>query len=166
MRERSQASPLILVPRKRPLKDSVSPTNVRVVYGTNGNFSSKVLAKSFMQDIVGPFVVKKQLRHATLILDSAPCHKKKGLEDAAKNVRVDLLFVPPSLTNLLQPADVSWMRPFKQRFHQKWTDWFIHEERELMRSNNPRSPGKNQMNGLAYWWLVNHFPFYKINLLP
>lgn len=117
------------------------PANVRVAYGTNGNFSAKVLIDSFVKDILASFIAEHDLRHATLILDQAPCHKTEELRQAALHAHTTLLFVPPSLTNLLQPANVSWMRPFKQRFHQRWTDWYINEERELTRFNNSRSPG-------------------------
>ena len=34
----TKLKPLILIPRKRPLKRFTPPTNVKVVYGTKGNF--------------------------------------------------------------------------------------------------------------------------------
>ena len=44
-------------------------------------------------------------------------------------------------TNLLQPADVSWMRPLKRAYHQKWQHWLINEEKSFTPAGNLRSPG-------------------------
>ncbi len=49
------------------------------------------------------------------------------------------------MTNLLQPADVSWMRPLKKEFHQKWSNWFLNAEKTKTRFDNIRSPGYAQV---------------------
>ena len=36
---------LVLIPRKKPLKDFVCPANIVIVYGTKGNFNSQVMVK-------------------------------------------------------------------------------------------------------------------------
>ena len=78
------------------------------------------------------------MRHLSLVLDSATCHKRADFVNAC---RIALQTIPPLMTNLLQQADVCWMRPIKAAFNRKWNEWFINEERELTRFNNRRSPG-------------------------
>jgi hypothetical protein len=45
------------------------------------------------------------------------------------------------MTGLLQPADVSWMRPLKLKFRDRWHNWLINEPRSLTKHGNWRSPG-------------------------
>ena len=40
--------PFILIPRKRPLKQFTSPSNVKVVYGTKGNFNESVMVEGYI----------------------------------------------------------------------------------------------------------------------
>ena len=45
------------------------------------------------------------------------------------------------LTNLLQPADISWMRFLKCSLHTKWNNWMINEPHTYTPAGNMRSPG-------------------------
>ena len=49
--------------------------------------------------------------------------------------------MPKRLTNLLQPADVSWMRVLKGAFRNKWQYWMINGEHAFTKARNMRSPG-------------------------
>ncbi len=42
-------TPIILIPRKKPLKNFVPPNNVRVVYGTSGTFNNLVIDEEFVK---------------------------------------------------------------------------------------------------------------------
>jgi hypothetical protein len=69
--------------------------------------------------VVHPYVLQKKLDQAFLLLDSAPCHKTQEVRDAARLAKVKLIFVPPRLTNLLSPPDVTWFAPIKRLINKK-----------------------------------------------
>jgi len=50
-----------------------------------------------------------------LVLDSVEFHKTEAVKTKAKELNTILSFVPPGLTHKLQPLDVSFNKPFKQR---------------------------------------------------
>ena len=63
------------------------------------------------------------------------------------------IYVPKRFTNLLQPADVSWMRPLKRAYQQKWQNWLINEEKSFTPAGNIRSPGYAQViNWISEIW--------------
>ena len=45
------------------------------------------------------------------------------------------------MTPLLQPADVSWMRPLKVAYFKKWNHWLVHAPKAYTASGNVKSPG-------------------------
>ncbi len=45
------------------------------------------------------------------------------------------------MTPLLQPADVSWMRPLKVAYFKKWNHWLVHAPKAFTASGNVKSPG-------------------------
>ena len=53
------------------------------------------------------------------------------------------------MTNLLQPADVCWMRLLKLAFKHKWQAWLVEGEKSFTRFGNMRSPGY----ALAIQWI-------------
>jgi DDE superfamily endonuclease len=50
-----------------------------------------------------------------LVLDSVEFHKTEAVKTKAKELNTILSIVPPGLTHKLQPLDVSFNKPFKQR---------------------------------------------------
>jgi hypothetical protein len=46
------------------------------------------------------------------------------VHELAKSLNVHLMPVPPGLTSVCQPADVAWMRPFKDHVRSEWVDSF------------------------------------------
>lgn len=137
----SKLSPIILIPRKKPLKDYIPPSSVVVVYGTNGTFNSDVISEHFIQGVLFQHVRRNRLMRPSLFIDSAPCHKKSELKTLVNSKHIKLNYIPPSMTNLLQPADVGWMGPIKKKFIDSWNNWYINDDKTFTRSNNLRSPG-------------------------
>ena len=72
-----------------------------------------------------------------------------------------LVYIPPRLTNLLQPADVVWFASIKKSYKSLWTQWYIHGEHSYTRNNNMRSPGYNQ----CLKWLVEIWANFDPNLI-
>ncbi len=106
---------VIVVPRKTPLRDFQPPDNVLVVYKSIGTFDSE----SFCNDFIDRAFIPHVLRHRhnqtqskpILVLDRAPCHRSAAtISHIAHNghSNIVLRYIPANMTNLLQPADVSW----------------------------------------------------------
>lgn len=59
-----------------------------------------------------------------LIWDAYKCHimdSVKGIVDQQTNS--DVSVIPGGLTGQVQPADVSWNKPFKASYKDKYADW-------------------------------------------
>lgn len=63
------------------------------------------------------------------------------IKEQFTNLSIQQVLIPPRMTNLLQPADVSWFAAIKSCFHQKWNSWYLNEEKTYTKAGNPRSPG-------------------------
>ena len=50
--------------------------------------------------------------------------------------------IPGGLTNQLQPADISWNKPFKATYREKYDDWIATGEKSLTPAGNLRPPSK------------------------
>ena len=132
---------LVLIPRKKPLKDFVCPANIVIVYGTKGNFNSQVMVENFMPAILDPYIVRKRLNKLYLLLDQAPCHLTAQVQAAFQQRPIKHKYVTKRGTNMLQPADVAWMHVFKLGYFNKWQQWMINEPKSFTPAGNLRSPG-------------------------
>jgi hypothetical protein len=115
---------LILVPRKTPLPDNSfiggkSPTNVYLIYKPSATFDETVVCK-YLDNIVQPYKTGNQIKKSAILLDSARCHNTKSVKEKLDQLSIKKISVPPRMTNLLQPADVSWFRPLKQNYNRLW----------------------------------------------
>ncbi len=137
--------PIVIVPRVNAMSNYIAPDNVIVVYSKAGTFNDKMIKDGFIQKVLYPFMLAHGLANTTLLMDSAPCHLTSLVTDSLKDLNVNTIQIPPRMTNLLQPADVSWMRPLKKSFHQKWQHWFLNAEKTKTRFDNIRSPGYAQV---------------------
>ena len=57
------------------------------------------------------------------ILDQARVHTMQRTKDGVEALDSDLIFVPAGCTPLLQPADVSWNKPFKDSMRESYKIW-------------------------------------------
>lgn len=55
-----------------------------------------------------------------LALDQAPIHKTEAAQKAFSEVDTDVVLIPGGCTSILQPADVSWIKPFKDHLRGIW----------------------------------------------
>jgi len=70
----TKLKPLILLPRKNPLKNWVPPNNVEIVYGTKGTFNESIISDHFIPKVLVDFKNQKRFQRLNLIFDQAPCH--------------------------------------------------------------------------------------------
>ncbi|CAF0709703.1 unnamed protein product [Brachionus calyciflorus] len=137
--------PLIVIPRVNPLKNYEAPTNVIVVYNKSGVFNEDMVMNGVFKRCIVPKIAQRNLQNPTLIFDQATCHVTKNLNEYLAQNNINKIHIPKRFTNLLQPADVSWMRPLKRAYHERWQNWLINEERTFTPAGNIRSPGYTQV---------------------
>lgn len=111
------------------------------MYGTSGNFNFGVIIDHFLNRVLKPYKQSQGFHRLELLWDHATCHLTKEVKDAMAQANVRLHHVPKRLTNLLQPADVGWMRHLKIGFHHKWNDWMTNGVHTYTAAGNLRSPG-------------------------
>ena len=133
--------PVVVIPRVNPLKGFIPPDNVIVVYDRSGNFNETVISEGFVTRALLPEILAQNLKNSTLILDHATCHTSKRVKAFLESHNISPIYVPKRLTNLLQPADVSWMRPLKEKFKDRWMEWMLHADKSFTPQGNMRSPG-------------------------
>ncbi|CAF0774012.1 unnamed protein product [Brachionus calyciflorus] len=145
--------PLIVIPRVNPLKNYEPPANVIVIYNKNGVFNQDMTLDGVLKRSIAPKIASKDLQKPTLVFDQATCHVTKKVNDYLTIKNINKIHIPKRLTNLLQPADVSWMRPLKRAYHERWQNWLINEERTITPAGNIRSPGYIQViNWISEIW--------------
>lgn len=75
-----------------------------------------------------------------LILDEHGSHKHESVKEKAKQMKVDLIFVPPKMTSLFQPLDVGINAPFKIDLKDSWENWMSHGEKKFTKAGNRCRP--------------------------
>ena len=143
--------PVIIIPRKKPLKNYQAPENVVLVYKTKATFNTSVIEEDFIDRVVIPHKLKNKLNNIALYIDSATCHKTKSLKKKAKRAKININFIPPNLTSYLQPADVMWMGAIKRKFHEKWEHWYQNEPKSFTKAGKIKSPGYENVSIFFYF---------------
>lgn len=60
----------------------------------------------------------------------------------ASSLRSDIGLIPGGLTSQLQPADVSWNKPFKAAYRDIYNEWMASGEKSFTPAGNLRPPEK------------------------
>ena len=107
---------LIIIPRKTDLPNFIPPSNVKLIYKTNATFNDEII-EWYLKEIVSSYKSHNNLNEVRLVLNSAGCHLTKRVENAFNTSNIVPFFIPPRMTNLLQPTDVSWFAILKRRYH-------------------------------------------------
>ena len=72
--------------------------------------------------------------------DRHASHMNKTVLSALKrHHQTTAVFIPPGLTPIVQPCDVSWNKPFKSAMREKWQEWLRSGEQEFTKSGNRKS---------------------------
>ena len=132
---------LIIIPKKKPLKDFTAPDNIVVIYQTKAIFDAKIIQNSFIERVL---VSQNRLRGITrsiLVLDQATCHTTTAVKKSLKKNKIELCLIPKRFTNLLQPADISWLKSIKNKYREKWNKWFLESDKLYTKNGNIKSPG-------------------------
>lgn len=78
-----------------------------------------------------------------LVWDANKCHLMPNVKcvlDTQTNS--DVSVIPGGLTILVQPADVSWNKPFKSAYKELYNAWFLNGDKTYTAAGNVRAPSK------------------------
>ena len=109
----------------RVLQNLQIPRNIRLVATRNGWMTGTNI-QDWVARIWGP---NTDDARRLLILDQARIHTMQTTKDLIATLDTDLMFVPAGCTSIVQPADVSWNKPFKQAMRREWIVWRQMERR-------------------------------------
>lgn len=80
---------LIVLPRKKPLKDFICPENVVIIYKSKSKtFDTQVMKDGFIERILVPHMLSSGKRRLLLHLDNSPVHKRSDLIEKCRNCKV------------------------------------------------------------------------------
>jgi hypothetical protein len=74
---------------------------------------------NYYNRIIKPHLCKIDKTEGFLFLDSARCHLTSKSVEAAVANRIEIIKIPPKMTNILQPADASSFGAIKKEYHRR-----------------------------------------------
>lgn len=130
--------PFILLDRKRPIKElAIFQSKLTIEYaGTT--WMNEELTSRYIDKVIGRNIFNSQRR--LFVWDSFRCHISENIKNKLNSLNVDMAVVPGGCTKFVQPADVSWNNPFKEKIRQYYTEWISSDQVEMTKNGNPRPP--------------------------
>ena len=128
----------ILIPRKRPIKKLVDKYRGKAVIKFEGtSWMNEELTRTYLNEVIKRNIFgTKRL----LIWDDYKPHHTDATKQCASRLNVVMRLIPPGMTSLLQPADVCWNKPVKQRIKEMYDEWWLSEEQTYTAQGNVRAP--------------------------
>ena len=140
MTDGRKLKPFIVFKGVRAIPELQSVSGVVVAMSRNG-WMNEDLTKDWVKRCWGTLSFRKRL----LVWDAYKCHITDGVKSVVKrSTNSDLSIVPGGLTGHVQPADVSWNKPFKARYKELYQEWMVNGEKTYTRGGNVRAPSKLQ----------------------
>uniref|UniRef100_A0A4D5RYT6 Putative pogo family transposase n=1 Tax=Ixodes scapularis TaxID=6945 RepID=A0A4D5RYT6_IXOSC len=113
--------------------------NVRVTCSRNGWMTTPV----FLEWVRRVWGANKDDVRRLLVLDQAPIHKTEAAREALDGKETDVVFIPGGCTSILQPADVCWMKPFKDALRNRWSSFL--REGAVTAKGNLKKPSRQDV---------------------
>lgn len=108
------------------------------------------LTKDYLRRVIGNFSFK----HRLLCWNAFRCHIMDSVKDVLHKMKIDTAVVPGGCTKYIQPADVSWNKPFnvKNSLHDQYDDFISDDANlEFTKNGNPKAPPLE----ISCQWIVN-----------
>ena len=122
---------LVVWPSKGIKKFKINiPTSLFLSYREEGSWIDSKVIEEYTRQVIRPyfrFMKPKNLR-GLLILDNHVTHKVIG--PMLQPYNVDVEFLPPNCTSLLQPLDIRFNASIKTIYKNMWTDYHIESEEQ------------------------------------
>ena len=109
------------------VKELAPPGNFRVWREKSGWVNSKMMCRALtvlfhcLKDIMAT-------RQVVLVLDTFQAHMSKAARAYASRLNIILMYVPASLTSLLQPADTHLFSKLKRKLKERWVQLRMEDE--------------------------------------
>jgi hypothetical protein len=105
--------------------------------GTNKSWSNAEITKIWLNRVWG-----RQKSHRRLLAwDTFRGHCTPDVKAAAREKHnTDIVYIPGRCTGILQPADVSWNKPFKGHLQESYDEWLFSGKHTFTPKGNRRAP--------------------------
>ena len=131
--------PLVVLKGKREPAASDIPRGVLVRMSTNGWVNEDIIKWWVVQ------VWRRSEDRKLLVWDAFRAHRTDAVKELLSRrsefgVNSDTAVIPGGCTSILQPADVSWNKPFKSHIQEKWDRWMVDGEHTYTAAGRMRKP--------------------------
>ena len=138
MADGRKLNPFVVFKGVRPIAELDRESGVIVAYSKNG-WINEGLTKDWVKRGWGTLSFGRRL----LIWDAYRCHIMDSVKGVVDNqAKSDVAIIPGGLTALVQPADVSWNKPFKAAYKELYNEWMVIGEKSYTAAGNVRAPSK------------------------
>jgi transposase-like protein len=138
MADGTKLKPFVIFKGVRAIPELNQIQGVVVALSRNG-WMNEQLTKDWVNRVWGRLAFSRRL----LVWDAYKCHMMDSVKSMAKRgCNSDIVFIPGGLTKHLQPADVSWNKPFKAAYKRLYDDWMANGEKSYTAAGNVRAPSK------------------------
>ena len=131
--------PLVLLPGVRPPAQGTVPPGILIhMCGTGKSWSNAPITKIWLTRVWG----RRSGNHRRLLVwDTFRGHCQEEVQSFVRNeLNTDTIYIPGGCTGILQPADVSWNRPFKDHLQEAYDEWLFAGEKSMTPKGNRRPP--------------------------
>lgn len=136
MADGTKKKPLVILKGVRPPKNI---PNGLLVHMHQKAWANEEIILYWLRNVWGKDNQKRRL----LVWDAFSAHITPSVKEAARtSYNSDIAVIPGGCTHKLQPCDVSWNRPFKDAFRNRYDDWLVDGEVSLTPKGNRRPPSK------------------------
>ena len=138
MADGRKLKPFVVFKGVRPIAELSKVSGVIVAYSKNG-WMNEGLTKDWARRGWGEISFGRRL----LVWDAYKCHTMPSVVNVVNSrTNSDISLIPGGLTGKIQPADVSWNKPFKTAYKQRYNRWMIEGEKTYTKAGNVRAPSK------------------------
>ena len=138
MADGTKLLPLVILKGVRRPRDVDIPAGIVVVMAPKSWANEEIMLKWLR------LVWRRDNQQRRLLVwDAFRAHTTDRTKATVRDVyNSDMAVIPGGCTSKLQPADVSWNRPFKDHFRNVYDDWLVDGAVELTRGGNRKPPGR------------------------
>ena len=138
MADGRKLKPFVVFKGVRAIPELSHVPNVVVALSRNG-WMNEALTVQWIDSVWGRLSFQRRL----LVWDAYRCHMTEKVKDhIQRQTKSDTCLIPGGLTSQLQPADLSWNKPFKAAYRELYNTWMASGEKSFTAAGNMKAPDK------------------------